>query len=229
MPKLKVAPKLPLAIFGFLLSTAFFIGCGGGGGGTTGGGTSGTGSTGGTTGSNGSTGTNGTTGIAVSVTPSTLQIRAEDVEQFSASVSGTSNQNVIWSIQQGAAGGIIDATGFYQAPETAGSYTIIAASSADPSKIGTAQVTVIPGVTVTISPTEVTVPRNGTQQFTASVFNASNPAVVWDVYAQGNTDVGTITSTGLYTAPNNSGTFIVIVESVEDPLSGNDFAIVSVP
>lgn len=60
------------------------------------------------------------------------------------------------------------------------------------------------GVTgVTVSPTSTSVAVGQTRQFTAVVQGGSNPAVNWTVngLAGGNTSVGTITASGLYTAP----------------------------
>ncbi len=57
--------------------------------------------------------------------------------------------------------------------------------------------------TVTISPATANVQEGSTQQFSALVTNTSNTAVNWSVngVAGGNATVGTISSTGLYTAP----------------------------
>ena len=60
-------------------------------------------------------------------------------------------------------------------------------------------------VMVSVSPaTNVTLRAGGTQLFTATVSNASNTAVTWEVagISGGNSTVGTITSAGLYTAPS---------------------------
>jgi len=56
---------------------------------------------------------------------------------------------------------------------------------------------------VSVSPLTATVPAGKTQQFTATVTGASNVAVSWTVnkVAGGNTTVGTVSATGLYTAP----------------------------
>ena len=58
-------------------------------------------------------------------------------------------------------------------------------------------------VSVTISPVSATVGAGGTQQFTATVENTGNTAVTWQVsgVTGGNATVGTISSSGLYTAP----------------------------
>jgi serine protease len=59
-------------------------------------------------------------------------------------------------------------------------------------------------ITVTVSPASASVSAGGgTQAFTATVANTSNTAVTWQVngLAGGNSTVGTISPSGLYTAP----------------------------
>jgi hypothetical protein len=59
-------------------------------------------------------------------------------------------------------------------------------------------------ISVTISPTSASVKRRATQQFTAAVQNTTDQRVTWYVnnVAGGNTTVGRVSSTGLYTAPS---------------------------
>ena len=59
-------------------------------------------------------------------------------------------------------------------------------------------------VAVSISPTSAIVPVGKTLQFTATVTGTSNTAVTWSVnnVAGGNSTVGTISTGGLYTAPD---------------------------
>jgi hypothetical protein len=66
-------------------------------------------------------------------------------------------------------------------------------------------VTTPPPVSITISPTAVTVRVNRTQQFTATVQNSSNTSVIWKVNGTtgGGPAVGTISSSGVYRAPNS--------------------------
>jgi len=56
---------------------------------------------------------------------------------------------------------------------------------------------------VVVSPATMNVQQGSTQQFTATVINSNNPAVNWLVNGiiGGNASVGTVNSTGLYTAP----------------------------
>ena len=60
-----------------------------------------------------------------------------------------------------------------------------------------------PAVSVTVSPSTANVPAGGTQPFMANVQNTSNTAVTWEVNGTpgGTSSVGTISSSGLYTAP----------------------------
>ncbi len=60
-----------------------------------------------------------------------------------------------------------------------------------------------PSVVVTISPTSANLQTAGVQQFEVKLTNASNTAVEWRVngIAGGNDTVGTISTSGLYTAP----------------------------
>ena len=81
---------------------------------------------------------------------------------------------------------------------------------------GSCPVAALP-VTVSVSPANVTLRAGGTQMFTATVSNASNTAVTWEVggVAGGNSTVGTITSAGLYTAPTTvSGTLSETVTAI---------------
>ena len=56
------------------------------------------------------------------------------------------------------------------------------------------------GITVSVSPSTTTLFSGQTQQFTATVNNSANPAVTWTINPTG---VGSISSTGLYTAPSS--------------------------
>lgn len=77
------------------------------------------------------------------------------------------------------------------------------------------------GVAVSVSPTSATVQTGGTQQFTATVTGTTNTAVNWlvNTVAGGDSSVGTISATGLYTAPAavpSAATVTVTAQSVVD-------------
>lgn len=75
-----------------------------------------------------------------------------------------------------------------------------------------------PDPSVSISPSTAMVTISQTQQFSASVENSSNTAVTWTVTGAPG-DVGSISSTGLYTAPGRvpSGSISITATSVADP------------
>jgi chitinase len=70
-------------------------------------------------------------------------------------------------------------------------------------------------VAVNVSPGTPSVPPLGAQQFTQTTTGDCNLAVTWSLRegAAG----GTVTNTGLYTAPANPGVFHVVATSVADP------------
>ena len=86
--------------------------------------------------------------ITVSVTPTAANVRAGAGQPFTATVSGTTNHGVTWSVNGVAGGsatvGLITDTGLYTAPAVlpnANTITISAASVADSSASGTSDVT----------------------------------------------------------------------------------------
>ncbi len=148
--------------------------------------------------------------VTVSVAPSTATVRTGATQQFTATVQNSGNTAVTWQVNGLAGGnstvGTINSSGLYTAPAAVpnpATVTVTAVSQADATKSASATVTVSPAITVSVSPSTATVVTNATQQFTATVQNSSNTAVTWQVsgVAGGNSTVGTINASGLYTAP----------------------------
>ena len=148
--------------------------------------------------------------VTVSVSPATAELVAGSDRQFLATVTGTTNHAVTWSISgQGCTGlscGTITASGFYGAPGVVpnpAQVKVTATSVADTSKSGSAVVTILPPVAVSIVPTAVQVASNGHRQFTATVTGTTDTAVDWTVSGSGcsGSGCGTISAGGLYTAP----------------------------
>ena len=88
--------------------------------------------------------------VVVTVTPTNTSVVTGATQQLSASVTGTTNTAVTWTLQgagcSGAACGTISTTGLYTAPSAAPSppnVTVIATSSADSSKTGSASVAIL--------------------------------------------------------------------------------------
>jgi hypothetical protein len=150
-----------------------------------------------------------TGGVTVTITPTTASLQTGKTQQFTATVTGSSNVTVTWKVNDVVGGnstlGTVSSAGLYTAPAAAPSpntVSVTAVSAADTTKSASANVTV--NAPISVSPSSVTVAATQTQQFTALVTFSTNTAVTWQVndVAGGNSTVGTISDTGLYTAPN---------------------------
>jgi WD40 repeat protein len=83
--------------------------------------------------------------LMVSVSPPSNVLGPLGVRDFSATVNTSLNANVAWSVQEGAVGGAITASGQYTAPNTIGGpFHVVATSVQDPSKNAIADVTIVP-------------------------------------------------------------------------------------
>ena len=91
--------------------------------------------------------------VSVALTPSSTTLAPGASQAFTATVSGTTNTAVTWSVQEGSAGGTINSSGAYIAPGAAGTYHVVAKSSADATKMASATVTVTSGTTPPPTPT----------------------------------------------------------------------------
>ena len=97
--------------------------------------------------------------VGVTVSPATATVPSVGTKQFTALVSNTSNVSVTWS----ASPGTISSTGLYQAPTVTvnTNATLTATSMADPTKSGTASVTVTAGSPLSITTTSLPVASAG--------------------------------------------------------------------
>jgi len=127
-------------------------------------------------------------------------------------VVGTANTGVSWAVQEGAAGGGIDASGAYTAPTVLGTYHVVVTSQADTAVTVTIPIDVGP-VMVTVTPQGDVLGRGGVRTYAART-TAVDQQVTWKV-AEG-TAGGSI-SGNRYTASNNTGTYHVTATSVRDP------------
>jgi hypothetical protein len=134
--------------------------------------------------------------IGITLGPPTASLGAGASATFVASITGTSNRAVTWSLNP-AVGTIVN--GVYTAPLAVSStqtVTITAASALDSTKTATATVT-LTAVNLSLSPQSVTLNEGQSTTFTPTVSGASNPAVTWTLIPL----VGTI-SNGVYHAPS---------------------------
>ena len=163
--------------------------------------------------------------VSVAIVPTSATLAITQMRQFAATVRNSSNTGVAWQVNGVTGGnstvGTISATGLYTAPSAVprpASVTVTAVANADSTKSASAVVAITPPqVAVSISPASAGVQPGGSQQLAAAVVNTANTAVVWEVNGVigGDPATGTITPSGLYTAPASAPSpAIVIVTAV---------------
>ncbi len=168
--------------------------------------------------------------ITIAVSPSTANVRVANSASFSATVSGTSNTAVTWSVNDTPGGssslGTIDSTGKYTAPATLpspNSVTVKATSSADTSKSSTSSITLMnPTPVLTgISPASTNL-GNFSLTITGSNF-VSGAQVLLSNSALSTAFFSSTQLTATGTAAS-SGTFSIVVQN-PDPGSSESSAI----
>ncbi len=172
--------------------------------------------------------------VAVSISPNSAVVALGGRVALTPTVTGSSDEALTWRVNGAnggsAASGKICAAGSNPCVSVSGQVTgsvdyippstipspatvsVSAISRADSSRGATAAITVIPAgtgtITVTVSPQYSFLPPAGTQQFNASVDGTNNLGVEWSIETTdggcAGTACGTVSPSGLYTAPNNA-------------------------
>lgn len=157
---------------------------------------------------------------SVSISPSTSTLLTGATQQFQATVDGKANSTVTWAVDGVNGGnstsGTIGSAGLYTAPSQAGNHTISASAGTGAGNTASVQLNVF---SFAISPDGAAISPGSTEQFTATIQGLTNTAVTWSVdgAAGGNSSVGTVSTSGLYTAPNAIGPHTVTAASVAYP------------
>jgi len=188
----------------------------------------------------------GVTVSGPTASPVTVLLRGQ--AQFGVTVTGISTTSVFWQICLPAASitiqptnctvpqpptqgapipptplvgyGTITTTGLYTAPATIpaqNNLVIMASSTVKPTSFGVIFVNLDSGVNVVVSPATATIGPNETFQFSATVSGLASNSVNWSV-PQPSSQFGTISSSGLYTAPPTApnGTVTVTATATAD-------------
>jgi hypothetical protein len=154
-------------------------------------------------------------GVTVSVSPASVNLQLNQTQQFTATVNGSSNTAVNWQVAGVPNGnptvGTVSSSGLYKAPSAVTNppypmaVGVTAVAQVDTSKSASASVIVHSGITVSVTPSPATVAPFGTQQFAATITGAAGTGVSWLVNGVfgGSSQTGTISTLGLYTAPNS--------------------------
>ncbi len=160
---------------------------------------------------------------SITLTPNPVTLNVGAVQQFTA-VGKDATGNVVpmtpvWSLVAG--GGTINGAGLFTAGTTPGTYTnTVKVTSGSISSTATVIVTAGPLATITVTPTPATMAIAGTQQFTAVGKDLGGNVVAisptWTVVAGG----GTLSTTGLFTAGNLTGTYTNTVRASSAGIAG---------
>ena len=175
--------------------------------------------------------------------PTTVTLGAQS--QYAATVSGSSDATVTWSVNGVAGGdtsvGSISSQGLYVAPASApqsSKVMITATSVASPSVSQSLPVALAVPPTAPVPAPPVIVALSGassvtlgtSSQYAATVTGSANTDVTWSVngVAGGNATVGSITASGLYTAPASApqaSNVTITATSVANPLASEGLAV----
>jgi hypothetical protein len=172
--------------------------------------------------------------IVLTVNPASVSVQTGSTQNITAGIQNdTQNKGVNWTLSgagcSGATCGTLSAasgaTVTYQAPNnmpTPAVVTVTAISAADATKTASTSITITAAAggsaSVAISPVRVALTTGQTQTFSATVTGNGNTAVTWEVDAVpgGNSSVGAVSATGIYSPPSNAGTHTVTARSVAD-------------
>lgn len=167
--------------------------------------------------------------VQVKVNPELVILSSDESAQLTATVNPVVNQGVTWSISPVGAGNI-SSSGLYTAPKYVDSLqTVIATASsqADTTASSSTTITLVPSANIVVDPPMATLGSRQSLQFTATVTGLSDTSVKWSAV------LGTITPSGLYTAPANTGgvtvTDTITATSVLDPTKSAAAALNVVP
>jgi hypothetical protein len=165
--------------------------------------------------------------VTVTVMPNSAQPFPGGNVQFRAVVENGSSSAVNWQVNQTPGGnttvGTISSSGYYTAPNLPGTVTVTAVLQTDPTKTGSAIVTVqslssIQGP-LTLSPKLSSVTTSQTLQLNVLTAGVSNDDVRWSVACApvGGCSPGTITPAGLFTPPNAASSNLVTASLIANP------------
>ena len=167
---------------------------------------------------------------SVSVDPTQSSLAAGQSQQFNATVNGSPNTAVSWSMTP--VNGTLSPTGLYTAPtslDNPGAVTITATSVVDPNASASATVALTPNpITIAVTPSGANLGPAEVRQFTVQINGAKSSAVTWSMAPS----IGTLSASGLYTAPSSltiTQSVTVTATSVADPTRTAAAKIVLVP
>jgi hypothetical protein len=168
--------------------------------------------------------------ITVTISPLTGSVLLGNSQTFAAAVSNSADTRVTWSVNGVAGGnatsGTITSSGVYTAPAdlpSPAAMQVTATSVADPTKSGSAQITIVSDVTIAVAPGSASVELGALTQFQAAITSSGHPdtSVKWSLAgAACPSSCGSVDANGSYTAPQilpASASAMITAQSIADP------------
>jgi hypothetical protein len=167
----------------------------------------------------------GTLNVNVGVSPSSVTLYSSQKQQFTATVSGTSNTAVTWS----ATSGTISASGVYTAPTVSAqsSAVITAASVVDSTKTANAAVSLLPLSNQTVKITTAGLPQGQQGDTYSAAFTASGGTAPynWSISSGVSPSGITMNANGDFAGmPAATGTFnfaVTVTDATDKTATGN--------
>jgi hypothetical protein len=186
-------------------------------------------------------GIDGQPNIEVSISPLQVTLDAGQTQQFTATVTGTTNKGVNWSVRgsscTGSACGTVDANGLYTAPMVMPAdmtINVMAVAQAN-STAGRSSTVNLKAVAISVNPSSISMEAGEQYTVTASVTHHTNTDVTWSVTGTGcsGSACGTFdASTGVFEAPTliaGPATVAVKATSVADTTKSATCTVTLVP
>ena len=172
-----------------------------------------------------SVGSDGSSKVKISVSPASVALVSNQKQQFTATVSGTSNTAVKWS----ATAGSVDAGGLYIAPTVTSQTNVVvkATSVADPSKSASVAVTVDPVINQSLKITTGNLPQGQLGNTYSDVFSATGGTTPYVWRISGGTPppgIAMVANGDLVGLPTAVGTFgftVMVTDAGAKTATGN--------
>ena len=178
--------------------------------------------------------------VQLSVSPFQVDLDGGQTQQFTATVTGSTNKAVTWKVSgtncTGSGCGTIDTNGLYTAPSQIASDAAVRVSATSQANTGVSATSTVnlKTILVTASPKTMTVEAADAYRIAATVTHTTNTAVTWSLTGTGCSGAacGTVSSVGAYTAPAlipAAATVVVKATSVADTSKSDTCTITLVP
>ncbi|HKP27766.1 MAG TPA: hypothetical protein VJU15_00090, partial [Gemmatimonadales bacterium] len=151
--------------------------------------------------------------LSLSLSPSSVSLTPGSTRQFTVSGSWSDGGTSAPSVTYLATGGSVTSGGVYTAGTTTGTFRLIAKHSGG-TKADTSAISISSAAptlqSISLTPATTSLQTGGTRQFSVAATwsdgSTASPALTWS------TTSGTVSSSGLYTAPGTAGTYKVIAK-----------------